>query len=139
MTVEGLVVLASNRGPVRTMDALVDAVTRRGMNVAARIDHAAAAVQAGMALRPTAVLVFGNPRAGTPLMEVAPTLAIDLPLKVLVWQDKHGQTWLAYNDPEFLARRHGLGAGSEAVVGAMRRALQEVAGEAIGQGAGDRP
>ena len=77
------------------------------MTILARIDHAAAAANVGMALRPTEVLIFGNPLAGTPLMQAAQTIGIDLPLKALVWQDDAGKTWLAYNDPTWLARRHG--------------------------------
>jgi hypothetical protein len=79
--------------------------SRRGF---ARIDHAAGAMKVGKALRPTELLVFGNPQGGTPLMECEQTAGIDLPLKALVWQDERAQVWLGYNDPAFLAQRHGV-------------------------------
>ena len=78
------------------------------MSSMARIDHAAGAAKAGMKLRPTEVLIFGNPKSGTPLMQAAQTLGIDLPLRALVWQDEAEKTWVAYNDPEWLAERHGV-------------------------------
>ena len=130
MTVEGLVVCASHRDPRQTMDALVAAVERRGMSVMARIDHAAAAAQVGMQLRPTDVLVFGNPTAGTPLMDAVPSIGIDLPLKALVWQDEEGRTFLSYNDPAYLARRHGLGDQAKAGIDAMTGALKAIAAKA---------
>jgi uncharacterized protein (DUF302 family) len=86
----------------------VAAVTRRGITVFARIDHAAAAASVGMELRPTEVLIFGNPQAGTPLMQAVQTMGIDLPARALVWQDGGGKTWLAYIDPQWLANRHGV-------------------------------
>ena len=108
MTPEGLIVLACPRTPREAMDRLAESVVRRGMTVFARIDHAAAAQEAGMTLAPTEVLIFGNPKGGTPLMQAAQTLGIDLPLKALVWQDAAGKTWVGYNDPGWLARRHGV-------------------------------
>ena len=96
----------------------------------ARIDHAAAAAAIGMELRPTEVLIFGSPRAGTPLMQAAQTVGIDLPLKPLVWQDEDGTTWLAYNDPQWLAQRHGVDAGLDRTFHAMADALAAVAREA---------
>ena len=116
------------------MERAVTALIERGMSVIARIDHAAAAAKTGLALRPTEVIVFGNPKAETPLMQAAQTLGIDLPLKILVWQDEAGKTWLAYNDPAWLARRHGAGAGLDAIPGAMTRALEAIADEATAQG-----
>jgi uncharacterized protein (DUF302 family) len=130
MTAEGLTTSVSSHGPKETMDRLVAAVTRRGMTVLARIDHAAAAATAGMELRPTEVVLFGNPRAGTPLMQAAQTMGIDLPLKALVWQDQAGRTWLAYNDPKWLAKRHEALVGTERILGAMTDALAAVAKEA---------
>ena len=111
MTSNGLVTCISSFGPKETMDRLATAVASRGISIMARIDHAAAATAIGMELRPTEVLIFGNPRAGTPLMQAAQTIRIDLPLKALVWQDEGGTTWLAYNDPRWLAQRHSVGAG----------------------------
>ena len=130
MTVEGLTTCLSRHGPKETMDRLAAAVASRGMAVLARIDHAAAAAKAGMELRPTEVVLFGNPRAGTPLMQAAQTMGIDLPLKALVWQDEAGRTWLAYNDPKWLAERHDAGAGTERNLDAMTDALAAVAKEA---------
>jgi uncharacterized protein (DUF302 family) len=112
------------------MDRLAAAVTARGMTILARIDHAAAAAEVGLALRPTQVLIFGNPRAGTPLMQAAPTIGIDLPLKALIWQDEAGRTWLSYNEPKWLAHRHGAEASTAQVLGAMTDALVAVATEA---------
>ena len=83
-------------------------VRGRGMTVFAHIDHAAGAAAAGLPLRPTEVLIFGNAKAGTPLMEATQTVGIDLPLRVLVWRDENGTTWLSYNDPAWLAERHGI-------------------------------
>jgi uncharacterized protein (DUF302 family) len=130
MTPAGLVICASNFGPADTMDRLAAAVTKRGIAVLARIDHAVAAAQVGMQLRPTAVLIFGNPRAGTPLMQAVQTVGIDLPLKALVWQDGDGKTWLAYNDPKWLAARHGVEPGMGRILAAMTEALAAVAREA---------
>ena len=130
MTPDGLTACLSRHGPKETMDRLVAAVTRRGMTVLARVDHADAAAKVGMELRSTEVVLFGNPRTGTPLMQAAQTMGIDLPLKVLVWQDEVGKTWLAYNDPKWLAKRHDAGAGTERILGAMTDALAAVAQEA---------
>ncbi len=103
---EGLVRIASPFTVAETLDRLAAVVREHGGTVFARIDHAAAAADVGLAMRPTQVLVFGNPKVGTPVMQAAPTLAIDLPFKALGWQDKAGQVWLGYNSPEYLARRH---------------------------------
>jgi uncharacterized protein (DUF302 family) len=130
MTPDGLIACKSAHGPAQTMDRLAAGVTAHGLTILARIDHAAAAAQVGLTLRPTAVLIFGNPQAGTLLMQVAQTAGIDLPLKALVWQDEAGKTWLAYNDPRWLARRHGLEAGAERVLAAMTEALESVAAAA---------
>ena len=103
------------------------AVKAKGMTVFARIDHAAGAVEVGLTLRPTEVLIFGNAKGGTPLMQSVQTIGIDLPLKALVWQDASGSTWLSYNDPSWLAQRHGLGPEGSAAVAAMSAALDAVA------------
>jgi uncharacterized protein (DUF302 family) len=124
MTPPGLITHPSQFGPAETMDRLAAAVAERGMAVLARIDHAAAAAKVGMQLLPTQVLIFGNPRAGTPLMEVAQTMGIDLPLRALVWQDEAGATWLGYNDPAWLGERHG--AVVPATIDAMAAALAAV-------------
>jgi uncharacterized protein (DUF302 family) len=127
----GFVVVASRFGPGEAMDRLVAAVTARGMTVMARIDHAGAAAQVGMELRPTEVAIFGNPRGGTPLMQAAQTMGVDLPLRALVWQDEGGATWIGYNDPHWLAERHGV--NLPAALDAMSAALAAIAAEASGQ------
>ena len=112
------------------MDRLAAAVTSRGISIMARTDHAAAAAAVGIELRPTEVLIFGNARAGKPLMQAVQTVGIDLPLKALVWQDESGTTWLAYNAPQWLAQRHGVDAALDRALHAMADALAAVAREA---------
>lgn len=127
---EGLVTLVSRNGPVETADRLAAAIAARGAAVLARIDHAKAAASVGLTLDPTEVVIFGNPRAGTTLMQAVQTMGIDLPLRALVWRDGAGVTHLSYNDPEWLAARHGAAAGNETTIEAMRQFLAAVAGEA---------
>jgi uncharacterized protein (DUF302 family) len=127
MSVDGLITMPSHFGPGETMRRLEDAVRARGMTVFAHVDHAEGAAAAGMALRPTDLLIFGAAKGGTPLMQAAQTMGIDLPLKALVWQDETGATFLSYNDPAFLARRHGLGDGAEPVVAGMSALLKALA------------
>ncbi len=127
MTADGLVSLRSSSGPKDTMARLDAEVKARGMTVFARIDHAAGAAEVGLSLRPTELLIFGNARGGTPLMQSIPTIGIDLPLKALVWQDETGGTWVSYNDPAWLARRHGLGPEAATVTSAMAAALAAIA------------
>lgn len=112
---EGLVAKRSAYPVAETMDRLERVVRDRKLIVVARVDHAAAAQQAGLTLRPTQLLIFGNPKAGTPLMQSAQSVGIDLPLKVLVWEDDKGQVWLGYNDPGWLAARHGVADRAEVV------------------------
>jgi uncharacterized protein (DUF302 family) len=131
---EGLTVCASRFGSKETFDRLAAAVVERGMTILARIDHAAAASQAGIELRPTEVLIFGNPRMGTPLMQAAQTVGIDLPLKALVWEDENGRTWLAYNDPKWIAKRHRADAGSDEILRTMSAALAAAATKATSHG-----
>ena len=130
MAAQGLTTLKSNHGPLDTMNRLEAAVKARGMTVFARIDHSAGAAAAGLSLNPTELLIFGNARGGTPLMQTAQTMGIDLPLKALVWQDATGSTWLSYNDPAWLAQRHGL-SGAEAPIGNLTGALDAVAKAAV--------
>jgi uncharacterized protein (DUF302 family) len=96
------------------------------MTVFARIDHAAGANEVGPSLRPTEVLIFGNAKAGTPLMQSVQTIGIDLPLKALVWQAPSGDTWLSHNDPAWLAKRHELGAEAQATVSLMAGVVDAV-------------
>ena len=112
---EGLTTIASSLGPKETMDRLEAEIRAKGMTVFARIDHAAGAAEAGLELRPTELIIFGNARGGTPLMEASQTAGIDLPLKALVWQDPAGKTWLSYNEPSWIVQRHGLGVRAEIV------------------------
>jgi len=102
------------------------------MTVFAHVPHAAGAAAVGVALRPNDLLIFGNAKVGTPLMQAAPTIGIDLPLKVLVWQDAEGSTWLSYNDPAWLARRHGIGSDAEPTVKTMTGVLNVVTAAAAG-------
>jgi uncharacterized protein (DUF302 family) len=127
MAADGLTTMRSSHGPKDTMNRLEAAIKAKGMTVFARIDHAAGAAEVGLSLRPTELLIFGNAKAGTPLMQSIQTIGIDLPLKALVWQDGSGNTWLSYNDPSWLAKRHGPGHEVEAMVRAMAAALNAVA------------
>jgi uncharacterized protein (DUF302 family) len=127
MAAPGLITLPSSHGPKDTMDRLEAAVKARGMTVFARIDHAAGAAAAGLSLRPTELLIFGNAKAGTPLMQSVQAIGLDLPLKALVWQDGAGDTWLSYNDPAWLAKRHGLSGETATAIGMMTAALDAVA------------
>ena len=119
---DGLIALKSPYSAKDTMTRLEDAVKQRGLNVFARIDHAAGAAKIGKTLRSTEVLIFGNPQGGTPLMECEQSLGIDLPLKALVWEDAAGQVWLGYNDPAYLAQRHGA---PKNVVGGDRKDVED--------------
>ncbi len=92
----------------QTVDKLKSILEARGVTLFALVDHSGEAAKAGLNMRPTKLLVFGNPRAGTPVMLAAPSIAIDLPLKILVWEDDRGRVWLSYNDPAYLQRRHGV-------------------------------
>lgn len=112
---DGLTTIPSSFGPKETMDRLEAEVRAKGMTVFAKIDHAAAAKEADLELRPTELIIFGNARGGTPLMQASQTAGIDLPLKALVWQDAAGKTWLSYTDPSWIVRRHGLGVKAELV------------------------
>ena len=108
----GLITKASRHSVPETIERFETAVKAKGWMVFTRIDHAAAASAHGLALRPRTVVIFGNPQGGTPGMKAAPTLAIDLPLKALVWEDDQGKVWLTHNSADCLARhvypRHGL-------------------------------
>jgi uncharacterized protein (DUF302 family) len=129
MAIDGLTTIKSEHGPEETMRRLKAAVIAKGMTVFARIDHAAAAADVEMKLRPTDLLIFGSPKGGTPVMWVVQTIGIDLPLKALVWQDEVGITWLSYNQPASLVARHGADIDAKAVH-AMALALEAVAAAA---------
>lgn len=127
---DGLVEVKSPNSVRDTMNRLEKIVKQRGLTVFARIDHAAGASKVGKSLRPTELLIFGNPKGGTPLMMCAQTTGIDLPLKVLVWEDAGKQVWLGYNDPAYLAKRHAV--ANCPVVEKLRNALDGIAEAAIG-------
>ena len=130
MAADGLITTLSSFGAKETLDRLTAEVEARGMTVFARIDHAAGAAEVGLPLRPTEVVIFGNARGGTPLMQADQAIGIDLPLKALVFEDEAGKTWLAYNDPNWLGRRHGITAAAAPLIQAMAAALNAVATKA---------
>jgi len=104
----GLVHVASSHSVPETLNKLKSTIEARGLKIFALIDHSGEAEKAGLKMRPTELLIFGSPKGGTPLMVAAPTLAIDLPLKTLVWEDADGEVWVSYNSPEYLQQRHGI-------------------------------
>jgi len=125
----GLINLKSNHDVKMTADKLVGILKEKGMTVFARIDHAAGAKKVEKELRPTELVIFGNPKVGTPLMQCAQTVAIDLPQKMLIWEDAAGLTWLSYNDPSYLVKRHKI-AGCEPVINKISGALKNFANAA---------
>jgi uncharacterized protein (DUF302 family) len=127
--VEGLTSIQSSFGPKATMDRLDAEIRAKGLNVFARIDHAAGAAEVGLTLAPTELIIFGNARGGTPLMLSVQTVGIDLPLKILVWQDSADKTWLSYNETRWLARRHNV-TGAEPVVNSLDALLTAIAKKA---------
>ena len=119
---EGVVVRESANPVAVTLDRLTEVVERKGFTVVARIDHAAGAKRVGRELRPTQVLIFGNPKVGTALMESVQGAALDLPIRVASWQDAKGKVWLSYTDPAALAKRYGI-VDRDALVAKMSAAL----------------
>ena len=104
----GLVRIASPHSVPKTLKRLEEFLRSKGLTIFARIDHSGEAAKVGLEMRPTQVLLFGSPKAGTPVMVAAPTVAIDLPLKALVAEDDQGKVWITYNSPEYLRQRHGI-------------------------------
>jgi uncharacterized protein (DUF302 family) len=129
---DGLTTVESHFGPKETLDRLEADVKAKGLTVFARIDHAAGATAVGLNLLPTAVLIFGNARGGTPLMQSNQLLGIELPMKVLVWQDTSGKTWLSYVEPANLAKRYGLPAETTTAVANLAGALKALTAKAAG-------
>jgi uncharacterized protein (DUF302 family) len=127
--IEGLTSIRSNFGPKETMDRLEAEIRAQRMTVFARIDHAGGAALVGLKLAPTELIIFGNARGGTPLMQSVQTVGIDLPLKALVWEDAAGKTWLSYNEPSWIARRHNV-RNAEQLVSKMAAALSAMATKA---------
>jgi uncharacterized protein (DUF302 family) len=126
MNEAGLVTLRSHNSVKATLDRLEAALKEAGVGVFARIDHAAGAASVDMPLRPTEVLIFGNPQTGTPLMQANQTIGLDLPLKVLAWEDAEGNSRVSYNDPEWLSARHGLGETAVEPVKALATGLAKL-------------
>jgi len=127
MTENGLTTVESPHDVKATIDRLEDAAKAKGLTIFARIDHGAGAASAGLELRPTQLLIFGNAKGGTPLMQEQQTIGIDLPLKALAWQDAAGNTWLSWNEPAWLAARHGLAGQGAAVAKALSGAIAALA------------
>jgi uncharacterized protein (DUF302 family) len=128
----GLVTAPSAHDVKETIDRLENDMKSKGMTIFARIDHAAGAKAVGLSLRPTELLIFGNAMAGTPLMQAQQTLGIDLPLKALAWEDASGKVWLSYNDPGWLATRHGDQLNGGDAAKQMTAALAAAVGRAAG-------
>ena len=126
---EGFIVLRSPYRVEETIERLETVVKGKGMAIFARVDHAAGAAKVGKKLRPTMLLIFGNPQGGTPFMECTQSVGIDLPLKALAWQDATGAVWLGYNDPAFIAQRHGV--PNCQVVQKMSKALKGLVQESV--------
>jgi uncharacterized protein (DUF302 family) len=104
----GLVNLPSHRSVDQTVEKLKGILQAKGVTLFALIDHSGEAEKAGLKMPPTKLVIFGNPKGGTPLMIAAPSIAIDLPLKILIWEDTQGKVWVTYNTPTYLQERHGL-------------------------------
>jgi len=128
---EGLRTIPSQFDPNETMDRLEAAIRASGLTIFARIDHAAGAADVGLVLRPTELIIFGNARGGTPLMQSMQTVGIDLPLKAVVWEDASAKTWISYNEPGWIAQRHGV-ADAQPVVNKMADLLSEISKKAAG-------
>jgi len=126
----GLITHISQNGLPDTRARLISALSHRGMDIIARVDHSDAAERVGMFLNPTEVLIFGNPRVGTPLMSAEQTIGLDLPLKILIWQNSEGVIFLTYNDPKWLSKRHGLAIENDSIASAMAQALEAIVVEA---------
>ncbi len=118
----GIISVKSSHDVKTTADRLESTLKQKGMNVFNRINHAQGAQKVGKELRPTELIIFGNPKVGTPLMQCAQSVAIDLPQKALIWQDAQGQVWLSYNDPNYLVERHQL-TGCDEVIKKVGKAL----------------
>lgn len=108
MPADGIVEVPSTHTFEQTVQQLLSALAAHGLQVFAVVDHSGEAAKVGLKMRPTKLVIFGSPMAGTPLMIAAPSLAIDLPLKALVWEDNKGKVWVSYNSPEYLKKRHGI-------------------------------
>ena len=126
-SVAGLIRIASSHPVAQTLERLEALLNERGIMIFARIDFSGDAARAGLELHAERMLIFGNPKAGTPLMQRAPTAGIDLPLKALVWEDAGGATWIAYNDPHYIVERHGVDAALAANLAAVVPLIERAA------------
>ncbi len=127
---DGLIVKQSAHGVSDTLDRMVDILNGKGIRVFARVDHQANAKTVDLSLRPTQVLIFGNPKLGTPLMNAQQSVGIDLPMKVVAWEDEKGQVWLGYNDPAYMTKRHGITDRDEVAM-KMAKALEAMTDKAV--------
>ena len=124
---QGIIRLRSAYPVAETLDRLEAALKQRAVMVFARIDFSGDAARAGLSLRPEQLLIFGNPKGGTPLMAAQPSVGLDLPLKALAWEDVDGQVWVAYNDPRYIVQRHGVAAALAANLAAVTPLLEHAA------------
>jgi uncharacterized protein (DUF302 family) len=131
MNSEGLVTIASKHSVAGTINRLVSIVSSKGLTVFARIDHAKGARDAGLELRPTELLIFGQAKGGTPLMQDKQIAGLDLPLRALAWEDEHGAVWLSYHPAAWIASGHGLSARSAAAIEAIDRGLSAMCAVAV--------
>lgn len=129
--VDGLVVLKSNYSVGETLDRAAALMEEKGITLFNRVPHSQGAAGVGIVLLPEELLLFGNPKLGSPLIQSQPTAGIDLPLKMLVWQDDAGQVWIAYNDPAWIAARHGI-SDQDPVLAKMAAALKGITAKAAG-------
>jgi uncharacterized protein (DUF302 family) len=127
VTTNGIINKSSKHSVDETLGKLQAILQVKGIAVFALIDHSGEAEKVGMKMRPTKLLIFGSPKGGTPLMVAAPSIAIDLPLKILIWQDDQGKVWVSYNSPEYLAERHGLPPNLTQNIGFMETLAANVA------------
>ena len=125
----GIQRITSQHSVAATLERLEALLKERGVMIFARIDFSGDAARAGLTMRPEQMLIFGNPKAGTPLMQAVPAAGIDLPLKALVWEDAEGRTQLAYYDPQYIVRRHGLDPALAANLAAVLPLLERAAGD----------
>ena len=130
LAADGLIAMKSAHKVEETVARLEKVLQDKDMTIFAKVDHAAGAKKVGKSLRPTQLLIFGNPQGGTPFMECDQTVGIDLPLKALIWEDAEGQVWLGYNDPAYIAARHGV--SDCPVAGKIKGALENFAKAAAG-------
>ena len=125
---DGLIDIPSNHSVDKTVEKLKGILQAKNITLFALVDHSGEAAKEGIKMRPTKLLIFGNPKGGTPVMLAAPSIAIDLPLKILIWEDGHGKVWVTYNSPAYLQKRHGLPAEllpNISVIEAVAKAVAE--------------